>query len=123
MRLRRRTIAPHMTSANVPVVAAAAWADAEAGTGRMADPREGAVESLLVGAWGYGTVGTWPASSCASRAALSPASCVGSSLGLKVLLGAVPPLGVVVDDPEPELPELVEELELEDPLVAACETR
>src|SRR6266550_8514908 len=30
---------------------------------------------------GYGTVGTWPAFSCASRAALSPASCVASSLG------------------------------------------
>src|SRR5712692_1804367 len=29
----------------------------------------------------YGTVGTWPAFSCASRAALSPASCVASSLG------------------------------------------
>jgi hypothetical protein len=26
-------------------------------------------------------VGTWPAFSCASRAALSPASCVGSSFG------------------------------------------
>src|SRR5205823_8536374 len=30
---------------------------------------------------GQGTVGTWPASSCASRAALSLASCAGSSLG------------------------------------------
>src|SRR6266550_4968316 len=29
----------------------------------------------------YGTVGTWPAFSCASRAALSVASCAGSSLG------------------------------------------
>src|SRR5438552_16524245 len=33
---------------------------------------------------GYGTVGTCPAFSCASRAALSPASCVGSSLGTNV---------------------------------------
>jgi len=32
----------------------------------------------------YGTVGTWPAFSCASRAALSPASWVGSSLGTKL---------------------------------------
>src|SRR5438876_1409738 len=32
----------------------------------------------------YGTVGTCPAFSCASRAALSLASCVGSSLGTKV---------------------------------------
>src|SRR2546421_3860961 len=38
----------------------------------------------------YGTVGNWPAFSCASRWALSPASCVASSLGWKVpLLGAV----------------------------------
>src|SRR2546429_8410304 len=33
---------------------------------------------------GYGTVGTCPAFSCASRAALSLASCVVSSLGTKV---------------------------------------
>src|SRR5438309_7889280 len=32
----------------------------------------------------YGTVGICPAFSCASRAALSPASCVGSSLGTNV---------------------------------------
>src|SRR6266478_6568476 len=37
----------------------------------------------------YGEVGLWPASSCASRAALSPASCVASSFGLKAPL----PLG------------------------------
>src|SRR5437868_15079833 len=37
---------------------------------------------------GYGTVGTCPAFSCASRAALSPASCVGSSLRTNVPDGA-----------------------------------
>jgi hypothetical protein len=45
----------------------------------------------------YGTVGICPAFSCASRAALSPASCVGSSFGLKVpAAGAVPGAGVEV---------------------------
>src|ERR1700730_4914773 len=45
----------------------------------------------------YGTVGICPAFSCASRAALSPASCAASSLGLKVpAAGAVPAAGVEV---------------------------
>src|SRR5207249_11974892 len=35
----------------------------------------------LLQAQRYGTVGTWPASSWASRPALSPASCAGSSFG------------------------------------------
>jgi len=39
----------------------------------------------------YGTVGTCPAFSCASRAALSPASWVGSSLGTNLA-------GVVEDE-------------------------
>src|SRR5437660_10095263 len=42
-------------------------------------------------------VGTWPAFSWASRAALSPASWVASSLGLKVpAAGAAPVLGLAV---------------------------
>jgi hypothetical protein len=46
---------------------------------------------------GYGTVGICPAFSCASRAALSPASWVASSFGLKVpAAGAVPAAGVEV---------------------------
>src|SRR6266481_8237099 len=45
----------------------------------------------------YGTVGICPAFSCASRAALSPASCVGSSFDLNVpAAGAVPGDGVEV---------------------------
>ena len=47
--------------------------------------------------WGegdaYGTVGTCPAFSCASRAALSPASWVGSSLGTNL-----PGVVAVLDD-------------------------
>src|SRR5207237_1850286 len=38
----------------------------------------------------YGTVGRWPASSCASRAALSPASWVASSFGLNAPPGPPP---------------------------------
>src|SRR5713101_9306942 len=53
----------------------------------MADP------PLRVGR--YGTVGNWPASSCASRAALSPASWVAFSFGTNVPLGAV--LGTVAE--------------------------
>jgi hypothetical protein len=46
----------------------------------------------------YGTVGTWPAFSCASRAALSPASWVAFSLEWNVPgAGAVPVAGVVVE--------------------------
>jgi hypothetical protein len=49
----------------------------------------------------YGTVGTWPAFSWASRAALSPASWVAFSLEWKVPgAGAVPVPGVVVDGVE-----------------------
>jgi hypothetical protein len=44
--------------------------------------REG--PALRGGISGYGTVGRWPAFSWASRAALSVASCAGSSLGTKV---------------------------------------
>jgi hypothetical protein len=44
-----------------------------------------------------GTVGTWPASSCASRSALSPASCCAFSFGWNVPLGAAL-LVLVVDE-------------------------
>jgi hypothetical protein len=57
---------------------------------------------VVSAAWGdYGTVGTWPAFSWASRAALSPASWAAFSLEWKVPgAGAVPVPGVVVDGVE-----------------------
>jgi hypothetical protein len=50
------------------------------------------------GGAGYGTVGTCPAFSCASLAALSPLSCVGSSFDTKVpgVAAAVVAAGVLV---------------------------
>src|SRR5438094_8883029 len=55
------------------------------------------------GRFSYGTVGNWPASSCASRAALSLFSWAAFSLGTNLPLGAV--LGAVLELPlEPVAP-------------------
>src|SRR5207302_4817312 len=52
----------------------------------------------------YGTVGNWPASSCASRAALSPFSWAAFSLGTNLPVGAA--LGLL--ELVPELVELAD---------------